>query len=122
VKALVSLGGWTGSQWFSTAVGDSANRTAFVKTVLNFANKYELDGIDFDWEYPGNQGIGCNAISPNDTSNFLLFLQALRSKPDGKKLVLTAATSIVPFYDKDGIPSTDVSAFAKVFDHIAVMK
>jgi chitinase len=119
---MISTGGWGGSRFFSTDVGSSANRTTFVKTLVNFTKQYQLDGIDFDWEYPGNQGIGCNAISPNDTSNFLSFLQLLRSDPDGKKLILTAATSIVPFYNANGNPSTDVSTFAKVLDYINVMK
>lgn len=73
------------------------------------------------WEYPGNQGIGCNTISPNDTSNFLAFLQELRQDPVGQKLVLTAAAPISPWRDADGNSSADVSAFAKVLDHIAIM-
>jgi chitinase len=48
VKALVSLGGWTGSRFFSTAFGSAANRTAFVQTVNKFASKYKLDGLDFE--------------------------------------------------------------------------
>ncbi|KAF9481870.1 glycoside hydrolase family 18 protein [Pholiota conissans] len=121
VKALVSIGGWTGSRGFSTNVGSAQNRTTFVKTVTNFAKKYKLDGLDFDWEYPANQGIGCNAISPKDTTNFLSFLQELRKDPVGSGLILTAATSIVPFFGPDGNPLTDVSGFSKVLDWIAIM-
>ncbi|RPD58688.1 chitinase [Lentinus tigrinus ALCF2SS1-6] len=121
VKALVSVGGWTGSLYYSTAVGSAANRTAFVKTITNLAQKYNLDGIDFDWEYPGTQGIGCNAINPNDTTNFLSFLKQLRADPVGKKLILTAATSIFPWVGPDGNRLEDVSGFAKQLDWIAVM-
>ncbi|KDQ55696.1 glycoside hydrolase family 18 protein [Jaapia argillacea MUCL 33604] len=121
VQVAVSIGGWTGSRWYSSNVATPENRTAFVKTVVGLATTYDLDGLDFDWEYPGNQGIGCNVISPNDTSNFLSFLQELRSDPVGAKLVLSAATSIVPFYNSSGKPSTDVSAFSKVLDFIEVM-
>ncbi|EAU84319.1 endochitinase [Coprinopsis cinerea okayama7 len=121
VKALISIGGWTGSRFFSTAVGSASNRTAFVKTVVNFAQKYHLDGVDFDWEYPGNQGIGCNTINPQDTSNFLLFLQELRRDPVGSKLLVTAAAATVPFYGSNGRPSSDVAAFAKLLDYIAIM-
>lgn len=39
VKALVSIGGWTGSRWFSTAFGSAENRTAFVKTCLDLVEK-----------------------------------------------------------------------------------
>ncbi|KZV65853.1 glycoside hydrolase family 18 protein [Peniophora sp. CONT] len=121
VKALVSVGGWSGSLWFSTAVGSSENRTAFVDTVNAFAEEYDLDGLDFDWEYPGNQGIGCNTISPNDTSNFLSFLQELRATKQGSKLFLTAASSLLPWVDENGDASTNVTAFGDVLDYIAVM-
>ncbi|ESK95147.1 glycoside hydrolase family 18 protein [Moniliophthora roreri MCA 2997] len=121
VGALVSLGGWAGSRFFSTAVATPENRTTFVNTVVSLAQEYSLDGIDFDWEYPNNQGIGCNAIAVNDTVNFLLFLQELRQHPVGSQLLLTAATSITPFRDAEGNPSEDVSAFAEVLDYIAVM-
>jgi len=119
--AAVSIGGWTGSQYYSTNVGSAANRTAFVKTVLNLVSTYNLDGIDFDWEYPNKAGIGCNAISANDSANFLSFLQELRSQPAGKNLILSAATSITPFAGPDGTPMTDVSEFAKVLSHIGIM-
>ncbi|KAK7060365.1 hypothetical protein VNI00_001130 [Paramarasmius palmivorus] len=121
VGALVSVGGWTGSRFFSTAVGSPENRTTFVKTIVDFATKYQLDGIDFDWEYPNNQGIGCNTISANDTENFLLFLQELREDSVGSDLLLTAATAISPFKDPEGNPREDVSEFAKVLDYVAIM-
>ncbi|KAG6817892.1 hypothetical protein H0H87_001724 [Tephrocybe sp. NHM501043] len=121
VKALVSIGGWTGSRFYSSNVATAAKRAAFVKTVSQFAKKYSLDGVDFDWEYPNNQGIGCNAISSTDTVNFLSFLQLLRADPVGKSLILTAATAIAPFMNADGVPSSNVAGFAKVLNFIAVM-
>ena len=48
VKASASIGGWAGSQWYSSNVGSPENRTSFVKTVTDFAEKYGLDGIDFE--------------------------------------------------------------------------
>jgi len=80
-----------------------------------------LDAIDFDWEYPGKPGIGCNIVSPNDSANFLLFLQELRTDPVGKAIKITAAVGITPFADSTGSPMTDVSGFAQVIDHIAIM-
>lgn len=73
------------------------------------------------WEYPNDAGIGCNAFSPNDTSNFLTFLQELRADPDGKDLILSAATPVTPWKDVNGSPSTDVSGFAQVLDFITIM-
>lgn len=49
VKAMVTIGGWTGSVYFSNNVGSAENRTLFVKTVVEFAAKYNLDGFDFEY-------------------------------------------------------------------------
>lgn len=121
VKALVSIGGWTGSLWFSTSFGSAENRTAFLQTCLDLVKEYDLDGLDFDWEYPNRQGLGCNSINANDTANYLTFLQELREHPDGKDLYLTAAGSLFPWYDASGVSSTDLSGFADVLDYIMIM-
>ncbi|KAL0578118.1 hypothetical protein V5O48_003861 [Marasmius crinis-equi] len=121
VQALLSIGGWTGSQYFSSAVATAESRTAFVKTVVDLVNQYQLDGIDFDWEYPNKQGVGCNTISSQDSPNFLSFLQELRKDPVGSNITLTAAVGILPFVGPDGQPMNDVSGFAKVLNHISIM-
>ncbi|KAF7334280.1 Glycoside hydrolase family 18 protein [Mycena sanguinolenta] len=121
VTALLSIGGWTGSQYYSTAVATSENRTAFVNAVLDLVSKYNLDGIDFDWEYPGKTGLPCNVVNPDDSANFLLFLQELRTQPAGANLVLTAAVGLQPFVGSDGEPMEDISQFAAVLDRIAIM-
>lgn len=118
-SASISVGGWTGSQFFSTAVGSAENRTAFVKTLTALVTDNNLDGLDFDWEYPNADGIGCNTKSPNDTSNFLSFLTELRiALPT---TTLSAATAITPFLSPDATPSTNVSEFASLLDYIAIM-
>ncbi|KAG0708627.1 glycoside hydrolase family 18 protein [Suillus ampliporus] len=121
VAAHIAIGGWTGGRWFSSNIATSENRTAFVKTVAEFAYKYDLDGVQIDWEYPNRQGVGCNTINVNDTANLLEFLQELRQNPVGANLTLSAAVSVTPFRDASGNPSTDVSGFANVFDYIAIM-
>ncbi|SJL02393.1 related to endochitinase [Armillaria ostoyae] len=121
VDAKVSVGGWTGSLYWSDNVGSAENRTAWIKTLTNLVSKYDLDGLDFDWEYPGKQGIGCNALNTNDTANFLAFLKELREDPIGANLTLSAAASIAPFTGSDGTALTDVSEFAEYLDYVAIM-
>ncbi|OAX38595.1 glycoside hydrolase family 18 protein [Rhizopogon vinicolor AM-OR11-026] len=121
VEAHIAIGGWTGSLYFSSSFATAANRTAFVKTVSDFACKYNVDGVQFDWEYPNRQGVGCNTINKDDTANFLAFLQELRLDPVGAKLTISASVSLLPFMDASGTPSTDVSGFAKVLDYIILM-
>ncbi|KAG2353120.1 glycoside hydrolase family 18 protein [Suillus spraguei] len=121
VQAHVAVGSWLGSVWFSSNIATSESRTTFVKTLTDFVHKYKLDGIQFDWEYPGTKDVGCNPISAGDTSNYLEFLQELRKDPVGGKLTLSAAVSLAPFTDASGKPSADIPGFAQVFDYITLM-
>ncbi|KAI9252693.1 glycoside hydrolase superfamily [Helicostylum pulchrum] len=60
-KVLISVGGWSGSISF----------------------RYETDGVDIDWEYPGRQGAGCNVVDAgSDVANFGTLLKELRSELD----------------------------------------
>ncbi|CAL1708903.1 unnamed protein product [Somion occarium] len=121
VKALLTIGGWTGSRYFSTAVGSPENRTAFVENMISLVKKYDLDGLDFDWEYPNRQGLGCNIVSPQDSENLLAFLQELRKNSVMQNLTISAAATIKLFLGADGNPMTDVSGFASVLDYLAIM-
>ncbi|KAI9458900.1 glycoside hydrolase [Lactarius psammicola] len=121
VKAILSIGGWDGSRYFSSAVATDANRTAFAQAVMKLVSTYGLDGVEFDWEFPNKPGIGCNLDSVNDSANFLSFLQTLRNQDGAKDLIISAAVSITPFVGPDNNPLTDVSGFAKVLNYIEVM-
>ncbi|KAG2352467.1 glycoside hydrolase family 18 protein, partial [Suillus spraguei] len=121
VQAHVAVGGWLGSIWFSSNIATSENRTTFVKTLTDFVHKYKLDGIQFSWEHPGKQGVGCNIISVDDMSNYLQFLQELRKNTAEIDLTVSAAVSLEPFTDASGKPSADVSGFAQLFDYITLM-
>lgn len=49
VKALISLGGWTGSRYFSSAVATAEDRTLFAQAVIDLVQEYSLDGVDFEY-------------------------------------------------------------------------
>ncbi|KAJ7180229.1 glycoside hydrolase [Mycena crocata] len=119
-KVKLSLGGWTGSQHFSSAVRTDQNRRQFCKNIIAVYHTFNLDGIDIDWEYPGHQGEGRNEVDINDTANFLLFLRLLRSMLP-PAAVITAATLTTPFYGPDGQPRSDVTEFAQVLNWILLM-
>ncbi|KAI0287685.1 glycoside hydrolase superfamily [Russula brevipes] len=121
VGAILSIGGWTGSRYFSSAVATAENRTAFANAVMSVVSQYKLDGIEFDWESPAKQGIGCNIMSSGDSADFLAFLQTLRAMKGAENLLLSAAVGIKPFIGSDGNPLSDVTAFAKVLDYIEIM-
>ena len=88
--------------------------------MLDLYTAYNLDGIDIDWEYPGQEGNPGNCVSADDTANFLLFLQLLRATlPRTAKI--TAAVQPEPLVGSDGNPMADVSEFAKVLDWVLIM-
>ncbi|KAF8945780.1 hypothetical protein BGZ47_001980 [Haplosporangium gracile] len=125
VKVLISIGGWTGSQYFSPLSASPHGRQTFVNGAIDFVKNYNLDGIDIDWEYPGRMGSACNTYDVNnDAKNFLLLLQELRAAmnqlPNGDRLQISLATRLLPFDDPTGIMK-DVSEFAKVVNYINVM-
>ncbi|KAJ2870666.1 hypothetical protein GGH93_005401 [Coemansia aciculifera] len=124
-KAIISIGGWTGSGLFSPILKSTTSRAAFLGNIVAYVKMYNLDGVDIDWEYPGRQGDACNVYDANsDTSNFLAFLQDLRTQMDttfgSRNKLLTLAVRVEPFDGPSG-PVKDVSAFAKIVDYINLM-
>jgi chitinase len=45
--ASISVGGWSGSGYFSTAVAPQ-NRSIFSKAILDMVSKYNFDGVDIE--------------------------------------------------------------------------
>lgn len=82
LKILVSIGGW-GADGFSDAALTAASREQFARSAVQFMLDYQLDGIDLDWEYPGNDMASIKA-RPEDQQNFSLLLEALRAQLDAQ--------------------------------------
>jgi len=80
LQILVSVGGW-GADGFSDAALTDASRLAFAQSAAEMLERYGLDGIDLDWEYPGLAGPGI-AHRDEDKTNFTLLLQVLRQQLD----------------------------------------
>ena len=79
LQVLVSVGGWTWSGNFSDMVLTRQSRRRFIDSVVEFVDRYKLDGLDVDWEYPGMTGNG-NRFRPEDKRNFTLVLKELRAR------------------------------------------
>lgn len=123
-KVLLSVGGWTGSQRFSPMVATAESRKKFIEWNVNFIEKYNTDGVDLDWEYPGKQAAGCNMFADDDADNFLLLLKELRQALDAKfpdtHKEISMAVHVQPFV-KNGTPMNDVKEYVPYFDHINLM-
>ncbi|MFF4192422.1 glycoside hydrolase family 18 protein [Nonomuraea sp. NPDC001831] len=92
LKVLISLGGWTGSKYFSDAVLTAESRSALARSCVDLwlrgnlpglepgAGAGVFDGVDLDWEWPGSAGNDGNVIRPEDRRNFTLFVEELRAQ------------------------------------------
>ncbi|WP_270939880.1 peroxiredoxin [Romboutsia lituseburensis] len=76
LQVIAAIGGW-GADGFSDAALTPASRYNFARQVNKLINQYKLDGVDIDWEYPGNKAAGIKA-RPEDKENFTLLLTAIR--------------------------------------------
>ena len=114
LRLEISIGGWTGSVYFSDIAATAAARQAFVKSCLDLFIRGNLptggwpeqaggvgvaaglfDGINLDWEFPGiDPGNGAHH-SPADRANATALLQEFRrqlddlGKENGRRYLLT---------------------------------
>jgi chitinase len=94
LKVIISVGGWTWSDDFSTVALTPESRWAFAESLKSFVQTYDLDGADLDWEYPTGNPADCgeagNTCRPEDPVNHALLILAARAKLDelgpGKEL------------------------------------
>lgn len=119
-KVCITIGGWTGSQYFSDAVKTASNRETFASNIVAMVNEYGADGVDIDWEYPGQNGAPGNIINSADSANLLTFLALLRNK-FGSDKIISLATPTNVWFGSNGQPLTDVSSYAKYIDHVLIM-
>jgi chitinase len=86
----IALGGWTeGSQKYSDMAKDPELRKRFVKSVVAFLKKHDFDGLDLDWEYPGQRGGDITV----DKKDFTALLKELKTAFEPHGYVLSAAVS-----------------------------
>ena len=102
VRVVASVGGWGGSDPFFHLANAPGPRTAFAQSAADFLRTHPaFDGIDIDWEHPGNNG-SANGValgSPADGQGFADLMASLRSALDvltaenGRKYLVTAAVN-----------------------------
>lgn len=66
---------------FSDAALTDASRAQFADSAVELLRQFSADGIDIDWEYPG-QGVAGIKYRAEDRQNFTRLLKALRDKLD----------------------------------------
>jgi GH18 family chitinase len=135
LKILISIGGWTLSDKFSSSLKTDAQRKALAKSAIDYMKTNGFDGIDLDWEFPVCCGSeteqqyaaannGLSRYSPDDRHDLTLWLQELRSelddlgKADDTRYLLTMAAAAGPDMAKKAY---ELKELAKIVDWIDVM-
>ncbi|KAH9822234.1 family 18 glycoside hydrolase [Melampsora americana] len=103
VTVSLTLGGWTGSVYFSSLVASDSSRKSFAQNIAKTLKKYEMNGIDLDWEYPNvpGQDVLRNEVGPHSR--------------------ISAAVSVHGFMGSDGEYLKDHKPYAKLLDFITIM-
>ena len=135
LKILLSIGGWSGSTYYSDAALTTASREKFVDDCIDKFIRGNLpvdsasggkgvaagifDGFDIDWEFPlkgGAEGIHNN---PNDKKNLTKLFALFRKKMDeiNPGLILTAAVAA----GKPNVDNYDIVKDQKYLDWFNLM-
>ncbi len=114
LKVLLSLGG-AEMYGFSEMAADSLKRLAFAKDCKRVLDEYGIDGIDLDWEVPGNwHGLLCE-----DLYNNVKLLRDVREQLGDDNLLTIASPSnlsgilvdrVLPYIDFINVMAYDMGA------------
>ena len=122
LKILISIGGWSWSKNFSDAVLTDTSTRNFALSAVDIVSKYNLDGIDIDWEYPGMIG-DSNIYRPEDKQHYTLLFKELREGLDNlsrtthlKYFVTTAVGGSQAYIDH-----TEMDKVQQYTDYINIM-
>lgn len=113
-KTLIAIGGWNeGSAKYSQMANTDNSRKQFAKNAVEFVKKYNFDGLDIDWEYPGQRG-----GNQYDVKNYIELLKEIRIEFDKAGLILSAAVAAA---ESSASQSYDIPEMCKYLDFINIM-
>ena len=94
---------------------DDDKKFQTILTITQLVEKYDLDGIDIDWEYPCNDAAGIGA-DPRDKENFTALLATLREYLGKDRIV-----SIAVGASQRCIADTQMDKVAEIVDYVQLM-
>ncbi len=122
LKILISVGGWSWSKNFSDATLTDTSTKKFAYSCVALVAKYNIDGVDVDWEYPGMPGDN-NVYRPEDKEHYTLLFKYMREGLDSlnkitrRKYFVTTAVGGT----QDYINHTEMDKVQQYTDYINVM-
>ncbi|MGA9669106.1 MAG: glycoside hydrolase family 18 protein [Terracidiphilus sp.] len=122
LTVLVSVGGWQWSGGFSEMALNEKTRAVFISSVADFVDRHQLDGLDVDWEFPGQAG-STKHFRAVDKQNYTLLLKELRARFDQlekqfhRPLYLTIATGA----SSEFLEHTEMAQVQKYVDTVNLM-
>lgn len=117
IKIMIACGGW-GADGFSDMASTPQNREVFIESTIAFIERYQLDGVDIDWEYPAIPAAGTGA-RPEDKENFTALMKGLREaldQLDRPQTLTFASAGWSPYYEN--VETTEVMKYA---DYMNIM-
>ncbi|EDW32817.1 GL10147 [Drosophila persimilis] len=115
LKTLAAIGGWNeGSKKFSIVAADAEKRARFVNDVVHFLQRHGFDGLDLDWEYPGQR----HSLDNEDRTNYITLLKELKEGLEPFSYILSAAVGSAQFSAET---SYEIPAIVPYLDLINVM-
>ncbi|WP_026426000.1 glycoside hydrolase family 18 protein [Actinokineospora inagensis] len=126
LRVDISLGGWSGSKYFSNAALTPASRAAHVKSCVDQWLKGDVagpgvaagifDGIDIDWEWPGSEANAGNVVRPEDKANFTELVKEYRRQLD--RLPRRDRADLTAFLPANGKQIDNGFEVSKVFRYL----
>ena len=114
LKIVLSVGGWA-CGGFSTLAMTEAGRKKFAASCLDAVERFGLDGIDIDWEYPCSSAAGIDS-DPRDKENFTLLLRAIRDALGSGRIVSVAMGA-----DESCTQNAEMDKVSQILDYVQLM-
>ena len=106
---------------FSKMAASPEMRKQFAADCLAFCKKWNLDGIDIDWEFPGLSWSGHASNPAVDTKNYTLLMKQLRETL-GPDYILSFAGYVMDMQNTDnGKKYVDIQAVLPYVNYVNIM-
>ncbi len=113
IRIVLSIGGG-GADGFSHLAAAPQGRESFARSCAEAAERYGLDGIDIDWEYPCTDRAGV-CTDPREKEYFTFLLQALRDRLGNRSLSIAAGAG--EYFTQN----TEMDKVAQLVNYVQIM-